>query len=80
MTRLPYTDYYLAIRRARNSEWQRKWENTSKLQYIKPRIEEWESSHNSYREYEFKLSLICIGHTRLTHGQLMSRNNQQPTC
>ena len=24
--RLPYKDYYLAIRRARNFEWQREWE------------------------------------------------------
>ena len=23
---------------------------------------------------------IRIGHNRLTHGHLMSRNNQQPTC
>ena len=25
-TRLPQTDYYLTIRRVRNSEWQREWE------------------------------------------------------
>ena len=67
-TSLPYTDYYQTIRRARNSEWQREWENnTSKLHYIKPRIEEWESAHNSNRQYEVKLSRIRIGHTRLTH-------------
>ena len=31
-TRIPYTDYYLTIRRAKNTEWQREWENiTSKL-------------------------------------------------
>ena len=28
-TKLPYTDYYLTIRRARNSEWQRRWENST---------------------------------------------------
>ena len=40
-TRLLYTEYYLTIRRARNSEWEREWEkSTSKLYYIKPRIEE----------------------------------------
>ena len=33
-TRLPHTDYYLTKKRARNSEWQREWENnTNKLQY-----------------------------------------------
>ena len=41
-TRLFHTDYYLTIRRARNSKWQMEWENsTIKLYYIKPRIEEW---------------------------------------
>ena len=54
--------------------------NTSKLHYIKPRIEEWESAHNRNRQYEVKLSRIRIGHTRLTHGHLMTRNSQQPTC
>ena len=50
-TSLPYTDYNLTIRRARKSEWQREWENsTSKLHYIKPRIEEWESAHSSCRQ------------------------------
>ena len=52
-TGLPHTDYYLIIRRDRNSEWQREWEkNTSKLHYIKPRIEEWESAYNSSIAYK----------------------------
>ena len=47
-TRIPYTDYYLTIRRARNSKWQREWENcSSKLHYIKPHIEEKESAIES---------------------------------
>ena len=63
--RMPYTDYYLIIKRARNSEWQRKWKNnTSKLHYIKPHIKEWESAHNNCLQYEVKLSMIRIGHTR----------------
>ena len=40
-TRPTYTNYYLTIRRARNSEWQN---STSKLHYTKPHIEEWESA------------------------------------
>ena len=49
-TGLPYTDYYSTIRRARNSKWQRKWENnSSKLHYMKPSIEEWENVQNSFR-------------------------------
>ena len=49
-TRLLYTYYYLIIKRARNTKWQRKWENSSSnLNYIKPSIEEWESAYNSCR-------------------------------
>ena len=49
--RLPYTDYYQTIRRARNSKWQKEWENSnSKLKQIKPRIEEWKSAHSSCRQ------------------------------
>ena len=49
-TRLPYTEYYLTIRRAKNFEWQKEWENsTSKLHYIKPHIKKWEKAQNSCR-------------------------------
>ena len=30
----------------------------------------------TYVELKYKLSKICIAHTRLTHKHLMSRNNQ----
>ena len=30
MTRLPRTDYYLIIKKNRNSEWQREWENNTR--------------------------------------------------
>ena len=77
-TRLPNTNYYLTIRRARNSKWQREWENsTSKLHYIKPCIGEWKSAYNSCRQYEVKLSKIWIGNSQLTHGHLMSEMNHQ---
>ena len=82
-TRLPYKIYYLTIRRARNSKCQMEWKNstsTTKLHYIKLNIEEWENFQNSCRQHKFKLSGLRIGHTRLTHGYLMSRNDQQPTC
>ena len=73
MTRLHHTDYYLTIRKA--------WENSaSMLYYIKPPIEMYESAHNSCRQYDVKLSRIRIGHTRLTHGHLMSKKKQQPIC
>ena len=69
----------MTIKRAWNSEWQRQWENsTSKLHYIKSCIEEWESNHNSSWQYEVPLSRLYWPH--LTHGHLMSRKDQQPTC
>ena len=80
-TRLPYTKYCLTIWRAKNSEWQREWKNSiSKLKYVKPRKEERESVHSCCRQYEVKLSKLHLGHTRLTHGHLMSRDYQQPAC
>ena len=59
----------------------RKWENNSnsKLQYIKPSIEEWESVI-SYKQYQVKLSRTLIGHARLTHIHLMIIKDEQPTC
>ena len=33
-------------------------------------IEEWETAHNSNRQYEVKLSRIRIGHTRLTTSDI----------
>ena len=81
MKTLLHTDYYLTIRKARKSEWQREWENnTSKLYYIKPHIKEWESAHNRCKQYTVKLSRIHIVHIRLIHGHLMSGNNQQAMC
>ena len=51
--------------------------STGKLHKIQPHIEEWESAHNSFSQYEVKLSWLCIGHTRLTHKHFMARNDQQ---
>ena len=80
-TRLPYTDYNLTIRRARNSELQRKWENrTSKLHYITPRIKKWKCAYNSCRQYKVKQSMIRNGHTSFSHWHLISSNEQQPAC
>ena len=46
--------------------------NTSKLYYIKPCIEDWESAYNNCK--------IHIEHTRLTHRYLMSRNTKMGKC
>ena len=64
-TRLFYTDYFIPDH-IENS--------TSKLHYIKLPIQKLEIAYNSFRQYEVKLSRLCIGHTRLTHRYLMPRN------
>ena len=63
------------IRRAKISEWKRKWGKQKTTLHQK-----WDSANNSCRHCEVKLSRLCIGHTRLTHGHLMLRKNQQPIC
>ena len=30
-------------------------------------------------QYEVKMSRLCIGHTRLIHEHLRTKNNQKPT-
>ena len=37
-------------------------------------------NHNNCRRYEVKFSKLLIGHTRLTYGHFMTRNDQQLTC
>ena len=64
------------IRRARNKR-QREWK---KQHYIKLHIEKWESVYNSCKQYRIKLNSTRIGHSTLSHRDLMSRNEQPPTC
>ena len=78
MPRLPHTDFFLTIKTL--SDKGNGKTIISKLHHIKPHIKEWESAHNSCRQYKVKLSKIRIRHTRLTHRHLMPRNIQQPTC
>ena len=53
-TRLPHTEYYLTIRRARNSEWQRGWDNnTSKLHTLNHALK------------NKKVPTTAVGNTRL---------------
>ena len=38
--------------------------DTSKLRYVKPHIEERESANNNCRQYQIKLSKLCINYLR----------------
>lgn len=52
------------------SDWQRLWSETPDsviISYIKDTVSRWLS-----RTAQVILTKLCIGHTRLTHGHLMS--------
>ena len=60
-----------------NGKWNR---NTVLANYtiVNLAFKEWESAHNSCRQYAVKFSRLNNGHFRMTHGHLMSINDQQP--
>ena len=51
----------------------------NKLALIKPTIDRWSSSTHRTRHREVVLARLRIGHTRLTHGHLMSHSDP-PRC
>ncbi|KAI5708458.1 hypothetical protein M8J77_003507 [Diaphorina citri] len=63
------------------TQWQRSWDNIliNKLKKIKPIIEEWPTSQRSNRMEEVVLTRLRIGHTRLTHKHIFTRE-PQPLC
>ncbi|KAI5747082.1 hypothetical protein M8J77_010861 [Diaphorina citri] len=63
------------------TQWQRSWDNIliNKLKKIKPIIVEWPSSQRSNRMEEVVLTRLRIGHTRLTHKHIFTRE-PQPLC
>ena len=78
-TRLSYTDYYLTIRRAKNSEWQREWESvlayytTLNLTFNRGKV-------STAVLGSIRSSMLYIGHIRLAHSHFMSGNDQHSTC
>ena len=75
---LPHTDYYPVFRKAVKERWQRDWDKqgNNKLHNIRPSISKWYTSSNKSRKKETVLSRLRIGHTRLTHGFLMTGGYQ----
>ena len=69
---------YLTIKRNRNSLSDKGNGKTVIVSYttLNHISKKKESFHNSCMQYMVKLSRIHIGHIRLNHGQLISRNNQ----
>ena len=79
-----YHKYYKRIFRiSLYKKWQQEWSthinNITKhdvLELIKPEIELWPSSYSSSRLEEVILCRLRLGHTRITHGYLMSQTNR----
>ena len=80
---IPHRDYYRVIREKIYEDWQLEWSNTpttNKLRSIRPSVSTWHSSTQNVRRNEVLLSRLRIGHTRLTHGFLMSAGQPIPYC
>ena len=78
--KLPATDFITAVKHCVTQSWQDQWNNvlhTNKLKQIKQDVSLWKSSLQPTRQNEVLLTRLRIGHTRLTHGYLMS-NPQDP--
>ena len=83
---LPVLSFYPSITRAIRESWQARWDTSrvagNKLALIKPTVERWSSSILRARHREVALARLRIGHTRLTHGHLMTRSDPHrcPSC
>ena len=65
-------------------KWQQQWDEEhahNKLKMIKPMVTFWDSSVQKEKPIEVILTRLRIGHTRLTHGYLMSTpHDPVPYC
>ena len=79
-TKLNLLDVQGPIKRLSYRLWQDQWNtNTSKLKEIRPTVDKWPEDRHMKRGFQVKLSRLRVGHTRLTHGYLMSRE-PPPLC
>ena len=78
---LPAQDFYPAVSRSVQSEWQRAWDAQpgNKLKVVKPTLRLWKSSSRRNRREEVVLCRLRIGHTYATHGHLL-RGEDEPKC
>ena len=78
---LPYRDYYPFMHSFLRDRWLREWRNIgpNKLRAIKDNVQVWRTSHRSVRREEVLLARIRIGHSRLTHKNLLD-GDPPPYC
>lgn len=81
---LPLGDWVSSLKPYVMGLWQSEWSaqpRTNKLRTLKPSVNLWPSSLWPHRHLEVLLTRLRIGHTRLTHGYLMSSpHGQAPVC
>ena len=81
---LPVEDYIRFSKSVIKDKWQNCWRenfDNNKLREIKDTVDPWPSSFQKDRRCSVILTRLRIGHTRLTHGYLMSNpHNPIPMC
>ena len=82
--RVPINDYINTLNPFKWDQWQNLWNDvphTNKLKELKSSVKPWSSSVQVTRKMEVILTRLRIGHTKLTHGHLMtSPNDVPPVC
>lgn len=76
------TDLKTMLRSQIHDSWQQLWAEeppTNKLKYIKTTIRPWKTSYRAKRREEVLLMRLRLGHSRLTHSYLITKE-QPPTC
>ena len=78
---LPRGDLRASIRKSAKEKWAQAWRTTeyNKLREVTDNLSPLPNASCENRHWERCLARLRIGHTRLTHGYLMSRD-EQPTC
>ena len=78
---LPASDYFTAFYNLIHHRWQLSWSTirANKLRSGKPMGTPWSDPYHQLRRWETALARLRIGHTRLTHGHLMSKD-PPPIC
>ena len=82
--KIPISDFLPTLKSFIFNKWQTLWNEepeTNKLKQIKLEVTPWETSQQKDRYTEVVLTRLRIGHTRLTHGYLMSNPHDPiPEC
>ena len=78
---IPVSDFFPAFAALLQRRWQQSWATAvdNKLHTVKPSVMPWSAPFHRIRRWETALARLRIGHTRLTHGFLMSKD-PPPVC